>query len=398
VLRSTPRTLLLLAGLGLTLAAACGGPDRSNDYGTVSVPPQRPLLLGVSVAQTGDSSGDAMRIERGVRLAVEQAGAIKGHSVEVIVRDDGCSAEGSVAAARAFTGLPDLAGVVGPMCSSGRIPASLVYDDAKTLMLTPSCTASVLTGQVLDTVVRLAWNQEQGAIGGATFADKELHASRVFAVNDSTFYAKQQRDAFKETLEQRGDRLIADEYIEAADWDFTALVAQIKAANPDLIYFAGYLPAGRFLIQQVRYAGISAPFLGSDTLLDADAFIRESNTAAQGAYVTNARPVEGKRYGAFARVYHERWGEDPGPFTAQAYDAATVLLAAAKDVARNRNGTLTLDKKALRDAVLDTDRQGASGRIRFFKNGERVPDNVVVAVIKRVDGERFETVKEYKAE
>lgn len=392
-----PAVLALLVVL-LTILAACGEPDRSNDYGEVAVPPEQPLRIGVSIALTGDGSGDAQRIERGVRLAVEQVGTIKGHPLAVAVQDDRCSAEGSVAAAESFVAMPDLAGVIGPMCSSGCIPASLVYDDAKMLMLTPSCTASMLTGQVLDTVVRLAWNGQLAAIGGAKFADKELQASRVFAINDSTFYGKQQRDAFKETLEQRGRRLIADEYIEAADWDFTALVARIKAAQPDLIYFAGFLPAGRFLIQQIRYAGITAPFMAADALLDRDAFIRESNTAAEDAYITDARPVQGKKYDEFARAYRERWGEDPGPFSAQAYDAAVVLIEAIKDTARSTNGTLTIDRKSLRDAVLRTDRQGATGEIRFFPNGERVPEDVVISVIKQVEGDHFETVQEYTAE
>ena len=396
--RSRSAWILLLMPAAALVLIACRVRDTSNDFGTIVVPPDRPLLVGVSVAQTGDVSGDAQRIERGVRLAVEQASPIRGHAVDVVVRDDGCSAEGSIEAADAFTAMPEIAGVIGPMCSRGCIPASLRYDDAKMMMLTPSCTASVLTGQVLDTVVRLAWNGEAAAIGGAKFADKELGARRVFAINDSTFYGKQQRDAFKETLKQRGGRLIADAYVEATDWDFTALVAQIKAAKPDLIYFAGFLPAGRFLIQQIRYAGITAPFMGSGTLLDVSGFIRESNSAALGAYLTDVRGVEGKTYGAFARAYRERWDEEPGPFAAQAYDAAVVLLRAAREVAGGNEGRLVLDRKALRDAVLETDRQGASGRIRFFPNGERMPEDAVVAVVRRVDGDGFVTAREYPAD
>ena len=392
------RLAAILALAVMVLLTACGEPDRSEDYGTIVVPDGKPLVLGVSVALTGDSSGDAQRIERGVRLAVEEVETLKGHPLAVLVRDDGCSAEGSVAAAEAFTAADDIAGVIGPMCSRGCIPASLVYDDAKMLMLTPSCTASVLTGQALETVFRIAWNGEAAAIGGAKFASKDLKAKRVYAVNDSTFYGKQQRDAFKETLKHHDGRLIADEYISADEWDFTTLVTDIKAAQPDAIYFAGFLPAGRFLIQQLRYHGVKAPFIGSDVLLDVDAFIAESNTAAQGAYVTDTRPVEGKKYADFARRYRERWGEDPGRFSAHGYDAAHVLIAAIERVADSDDGVLVIDKWDLRMAMFRTDRQGASGKIQFFPNGERVLKHAAVAVIKRVDGSRFETIKEIKTD
>jgi ABC-type branched-subunit amino acid transport system substrate-binding protein len=386
---------VLIVVLALCLGA-CGEPDTSEDFGEVIVSAGQPIAVGVSVALTGEASGDAQAIERGVRLAVEQAGAVKGHPLAVEVRDDGCSAEGSVEVAREFGERVDVAGVVGPMCSRGCVPASLVYDDAKLLMLTPSCTASVLTGQVLDTVVRLAWNGEAAAIGGARFAAGELGAKRVYAVNDSTFYGKQQRDAFKETLKQRGGTLIADEYVQSQDWDFTTLVADIKAKAPDAIYYAGFLPAGRFLIQQVRYHGIAAPFIGADALLDVDAFIRESNTAARGAYLTDARSVEGKRYARFAQAYRERWGSDPGPWSGQAYDAAVVLIEALKKTADRRDGVLVVDRKALRDAVLETDRQGASGKIQFWPNGERKYEDAVVAVIKQADGDDFREVREYE--
>ena len=392
-----PRSILaaLIPALAW-LAIACGEPDTSLEFGEVVVRPGEPIVIGLSVALTGDTSGDARSIERGVRLAVEQAEAPKGHPLAVEVLDDGCSAEASVAAARAFAARSDVAGVIGPMCSRGCVPASLVYDEAKLLMLTPSCTASALTGQVMDTIMRLAWNGEAAAIGGARFAAGQLKVKRVYAVNDSTIYGKQQRDAFKETLKQRGGRLIADEYVQSEDWDFTQIVADVKEKQPDAVYYAGFLPAGRFLIQQLRYHGVSVPFIGTDALLDADAFIRESNTAAEGAYLTDARSVEGKKHEAFARAHRERWGTDPGPWSAQAYDAAVVLIEAIKKTADLRDGALVIDRRELRDAAFRTDRHGASGKLQFWPNGERRYHDAVVAVIKRADGDRFEEVREYE--
>jgi len=392
-----PRSVVVvLLPLLLWLAVACGEPDTSLEFGEVEVAAGEPIVIGLSVALTGDTSGDAQNIERGVRLAFEQAEAVKGHPLALEIADDGCSAEGSIAVARAFAPRADVAGVIGPMCSRGCVPASLVYDEAKLLMLTPSCTGSALTGQVLDTIMRVAWNGEAAAIGGARFVAGQLKAKRVYAVNDSTVYGKQQRDAFKETLKLRGGRLIADEYVQSEDWDFTHIVADVKEKQPDAVYYAGFLPAGRFLIQQLRYHGVSAPFIGSDALLDEEAFIRESNTAAQGAYLTDARSVDGKKYETFARAYQERWGADPGPWSAQAYDAAVVLIEAIKKTAELRDETLIIDRRELRDAAFRTDRHGASGKIGFWPNGERRYHDAVVAVIKRVDGNQFDEVREYE--
>ena len=395
---SVRRTLVIMVALtaALLCTAACSRRDVINEYGTIAIAPGRPIIVGVSVALTGDGSGDARAIEQGVRLAVDEAGRINGHSLEVKVLDDACSAEGSIAAARGFTATAAVVGVVGPMCSRGCVPASLAYDAAKLIMISPACTASVLTGQGFETVFRVAWNDELAATAGARFTIDDLKAKRVYAINDQTFYGKTQRDAFKVSLEERGGRLVADEKIDAADWDFTALVADIKAARPDLIYFGGFLPAGTFLIQQLRYAGVSAPFMAGDALLDTHRFITESNTAADGAYITDARPMQGPSYAEFARRYRERWREAPGGLSAYGYDAAQTLLRAVEKTASARSGALQIDQKALREAVADTDFNGASGRVQFSHTGERRVAGV--AVILRVSDGRFEVVKEYPPE
>ena len=379
----------------LLFVVACGPADTSLDFGSVVTAPGEPLVIGVSVARTGDTTGDAGRIERGVRLSVEEQGAIKGHLLVVDVRADGCTAEQSVAVAETFVAMGDVLGVVVPMCSPGCVSASLVYDDAHTLMVTPSCTASVLTNQGLETVFRIAWNDELGAIGGARFAARELKAKRVYAVNDGTFYGKTQRDAFKVTLKERGGRLIADETINAAEWDFTALVADIRAAEPDMVFFGGFLPAARFLVQQLRYAGVTAPFMGGDALWDAEGFVATANGAAEGAYVTDAGPLRDTPSDDFSRRYRERWGEDPGPFSALGYDAAHLILRAAEKTARTRDGGVLIDRRSLRDKVLQSDYTAATGRLRFFPSGER--RGSASAVVRRVENGAFVVVTEFEA-
>jgi branched-chain amino acid transport system substrate-binding protein len=392
------RTLCVMLALtaALLCTAACSKRDVINEYGTIEIAPGRPIIIGVSVALTGDDSGDGRAIEQGVRLAVDEVNRTTGRPIEVMVLDDGCSAEGSIAAARRFTAAAGVVGVIGPMCSRGCVPASLVYDEAKMVMITPACTASVLTGQGFETVFRVAWSDELAAAAGARFAAEALKAKRVYAVNDQTFYGKTQRDAFKVSLEERGGRLVADEKIDAGEWDFTGLVADIKAARPDLIYFGGFLPAGRFLIQQLRYAGVSAPFMAGDALADTRRFIAESNTAADGAYITDVRPAQGPSYAGFARRYRERWGDTPGGLSAYGYDAAQTLLRAVEKAAADKGGTLHIDQEKLRDAVADTDFNGASGRVQFLHTGERRVAGV--AVILRARGEGFEVVKEYPPE
>jgi branched-chain amino acid transport system substrate-binding protein len=362
---------MAFAGLLALAAAGCGPRDTSQEFGAVTVTAGRPLVVGVSVARTGDSSGDALQVERGVRLAVEEHGPVQRHPVEVVVRDDGCTAEGSLAAARDFIAMPDLLGVIGPMCSRGCVPASVEYDQARVLMVTPSCTASTLTNQGLETVFRVAWNGDLLGWGGGRYAAKQLKAKRVFALNDYTFYGKTLRDAFKVTLKDEGGRLVGDEIIDIGQTDFSDEVAQIRAARPDLVFYGGFLPSGRLLLEQMRAAGLTVPYMGGDTLLDREAFIVESGGAAEGAYALSAVPLRGKTYDDFARRFRDRWGDAPGTYAAEAYDATRALLNAADSSAERTRDALTIDRYELRQALLKTDLKGASGRLRFWPHGDR---------------------------
>ena len=62
---------------------------------------------------------------------------IAGHEVEFNHQDDGCSAEGGTAAARALVSEENIAGVIGTSCSSAGIPAAEILS-AEGVMLVSS--------------------------------------------------------------------------------------------------------------------------------------------------------------------------------------------------------------------------------------------------------------------
>lgn len=392
--RPWPAVAALALALALLLAAC--GETTTEPFGTLSVPAGEPLVIGLSLDQHGARAGDARTIERAVRLAVEQFEQDRALPLRIEIRDDGCDPRRAYAVAEEFATVPGIAGVIGPMCSGACVEAARAYDEAKLLMLTPSCTGHTVVNQGLETVYRVAWSGDLGPVYGARYAAGELKARRVYAVNDYTFYGKTQRDAFKTQLEDRGGDLIADEILDGAEWDFTSLVADIKAARPDLIFYGGYLPAGRFLIQQLRYAGVTAPVMVGDALRDAAGFIGTADGAAEGVYVLDAEPLHGKNWDAFARAYRERWDEEPGAFGGQGYDAARVLLRALEKTVQRDGRGYRVDREKLRDKVGRTDMQGATGRVRFFPNGERVAGGV--PVVLQVENGVFVEVKRYKAE
>lgn len=397
-MRSTTRggicrlRLLFLLGAVVLLILACRRGAGEEEWGTIRIPSGQPIRIGHSTSLSGGTAALGLPIDKAVRLAAEEKREIKGHRIEVDSQDDGCGSTGSLSVANRFTSDPLIVGVIGPMCSSGCVPASATYQDKKLVMITASCTGAAVTQQGHEVVFRVAWNDNVQGDGQAQFAKDDLKVKRVFAIHDQSIYAKGLKDAFKRSFEGGDRRVVAEEAITVGDKDFSALISKIRAANPDMIYFAGFVPEGTLLIQQLKQAGVNVPFMGADGIKDVEAFIRASGGAAEGAYVTDGNPIKGKIYDEFVQKYKARWNEDPGVFSPQGYDAMQVLFRALERVAKDEGGTLVIDRKALRDAIAATDYEGASGRIQFEKNGERkVAGGTLVTQVR---GGAFATVKE----
>lgn len=387
-------TLALAAALALAGCGKKGGEPQAqapqDEWGTITIGANDPIKLGVATALSGDVAPLGLPIRDAAVLAVEEKGQILGHRVEANVQDDGCAPEPSTNAARTLTADPLVAGVVGSMCSSGSIPASEVYDEAKLTMVSPSTTAPNFTTRGLQITFRTAWNDRIQGAAQAKFARDTLKAGTAVLLHDQSPYGQGLMEAFKENFEAAGGKVALLEGIAKGATDYSAVVSKVKPLNPDVVAFGGFIREGALLVKQLRDAGVKAIFMGADGI-DSAEFVTSAGGKAEGVYISNGQAMKGAAFDAFNKKWHDKYGADAPVFTAQTYDAAVILLNAIEKVAvKNADGSLTIGKKALRDAVLATEMDGASGPIAFDAAGDRKV--AAEAVIKQVKNGKIETV------
>ena len=70
--------------------------------------------------------------------------------------------------------------------------------------------------------------------------------------------------AFKESFEENGGKIVAEEAYVAKDTDFHANLTNIKATNPEFVFLPGYYEEVGLIIKQARELGIDVPFMGGD--------------------------------------------------------------------------------------------------------------------------------------
>jgi ABC-type transport system substrate-binding protein/ABC-type branched-subunit amino acid transport system substrate-binding protein len=360
-----------------------------DEWGVVTVKQGDPIKIGFAAGLSG-AGIDALGIdeERGAELANAAQSEVKGFKVELQVEDSGCNAEGGQTVATKFVADPQIAAVVGHMCSSSCTPAADIYSQNHYSMVSPSCTAPSLTGPGTGTDIfnRTAWNDTIQGPAAAQFVYNDLGVSKVATIHDGSPYAEQLGAEFSKAFEALGGQIVAAEAVNVGDTDMRPVLTRIKANEPELIYFSAFPAEGAFIRTQMADVGMEDVLMMGADGIRAQSFIDGAGEAAEGVYASAADIAEaGPGLQDFLVKYKDTYGEDPiAPFHAHAYDAYMMILDAIDRAAVvDQDGNLLIGRKALRDAIRSTtDFQGLTGTLTCSENGDCGRGVVAVSVVQ----------------
>jgi len=379
---------IALFGVLALVAAACGedevapgGGFSPGALGAVTVGPDEPIKVAVFESISGDTASLGVDQVRGVEIAIaDKGGELLGHPVELETLDDGCAAEQGTTGAQRIVADPQFVGVVGTSCSGAAVPAIEILSEAGYTMISGSNTSPVLTsiaGQEAaahkEGYFRTAHNDEIQGRAAATWAIEEFGVTKAATIHDGDPYTEGLATAFGSAFEELGGEIVLATAISKGDTDMRPVLTEVAAAGPELLFFPIFQPEADFIAKQAKdIEGLSdvATLMGADGLLS-DTFVVLPDT--EGMYFSGPAAPTGATYKEFVGKYDEQYGEKPiQAFHAHAYDAANVLFAAIEEVAvEDDDGTLHIDRQALRDAVGATSGfQGLTGTITCDEFGD----------------------------
>ena len=329
------------------------------------------IRIGVAGPMTGDQSVFGRDERRGVKLAVREwnhKGGLLGRKIELIVEDDQHDPRQAVIVANRLV-TDGVAGVIGHFNSNCSIPASAVYHRAGIPMISHGSTNPQLTEQGFRNVFRVCGRDDQQARVAADFVCKTLNLSRIAIIQDKTTYGQGIADEFRRWL-STACKVVYYGTIIQGDKDFHAVLTNVKAQTPDLIYFGGIYPEGGLLVKQARQLGIKALFMGGDGIMGPE-FITIAGSASSGVYATFGPDINKVPSAQqFIESYRKLYGE-PGPYSVYAYVAANILLSAIKECGSTKPSVLIA---YLHAHSFDT----ALGTIAFDNNGDVVHSPYVI--------------------
>ena len=190
-------------------------------------------------------------------------------------------------------------------------------------------------------------------------------------VQDKTTYGKGLADEMKKAINAGGMKEVLYEGINTGEKDYSALVSKIKQSGADLVYFGGLYTEGGLIVRQMRDQGVKAPLMGGDGISDTAEFVKEAGPMAQNVYYSIAAPDASKLPSAqaFIAAYKARFKTDVGPYSASAYAAAKIIIAAIEQGLKESGGKVPNRAVVLKNIAAMHDFPTPIGKVTFDGNG-----------------------------
>ncbi len=374
-----------LAAVSILAFAACSTGAASSapvtdPLGTVEIPAGEAVHIAYWGVLSGADASLGEDSKQGVEVAIDDLGGkFKGHDIRLTTEDGLCTPEGGATAAVKLAADSTLVGLVGSACSDEVVGGIKTITEAGLTTISPSNTRPALTAPDRDATyagyARTAHNDSfQGKVA-AEYAFNELGIKKAATIHDGSGYAEALVGVFETEFKALGGEIVASEAIAKGTTDMSTTLKTMAAATPDLIYMPLFIAEAGFLKSQIpSTTGLeNVKTMGADGHYSAD-FLKAAGNAAVGHYQTspNFSAFTGD-YAGFLEKRAAKFGGDAlSAFHAQAYDATNMLFAALEKVTiENADGSLSVPKGALRDAVFATkDFAGLTGTLSCSATGD----------------------------
>jgi len=386
-------TLFRLALLsGVVFSSACSSSTSTSTSAQSAAPDasSKVIKIGIDLPLSGAEAATGIPTRDGAVLAVEQAnakGVPGGYTFVAYDLDDAVQGAHDPAQGaqnvKQFVSDDAVLAMVGPFNSSVAQAQIPITNDAGLVQISPATTNPGLTKgdeaaklrtshPDVNTFFRVCTTDDKQGAAGASFARK-LGLKKAFIVDDNETYGKGLADVFEQQFEAGGGTVLGHEHLTKGQTDYKALLTKAHALGPDLVFYGGTtVTGGALLRKQMSDTGLGqVAFIGGDGISDAE-FLSSAGESADGVYYTVAAPETSKlpTATAFVAAYEKRWKSTVGPYSANAYAATNIEIAAIEKAMAAKGGALPTRADVLANVAATKGFASPIGTIGFDKNGD----------------------------
>jgi len=294
------------------------------------------ILIGITT-----SAGKGYFLE-GIRFALDEINGKGGirvgtqqRKLQIWVQEDQRSKDKGREVSQRFAQNQDVMAVIGHLNSGSAISASLIYNKAKILFITPGATNPLLTLHNLPYLIRSIPSDLDFGRQIARLGYRHAMKRIVIIFDRSTRYGKGLADIIAAQSDKIGIQIVSirsyllpneSKQKDLQTQELTQILNSIIDLNFDAIVFAGGVHQAAALILQARKMGIQAKFIGGDSL-DSPLLAQIAGQAAEGTIVPSVfnSDSQGRKQQQFNQKFFLTYGFLPDTWAVQGYDALKLL-------------------------------------------------------------------------
>lgn len=359
--------------------AGCGGKKAEDKV----------IKIGVFEPTTGENGGGGFQEVLGIRYAnqIHPTVTIGGeeYKVELVEVDNKSDKTEAVNAAQKLVS-EKVSVVLGSYGSGVSIAAGQIFADAKIPAIGCSCTNPQVT-EGNDFYFRVCFiDPFQGTVmANYAFQNGAKSAAVITQLGDD--YSSGLGSFFKDAFAGLGGNIVSEEQFQTNQTDFKAILTNIKAANPDIIFAPSSITTAPLIIKQARELGITATIAAGDTW-ENSTIIENAGADSEGVVLSTffdeAEPANDEAAAfieGFKKYLTDNKQEEIIPaVSALGYDSYLAAIKAIEDAG-------STDTTAIRDALKGIQIDGVTGSITFNETGDANKD---IAFIKTIKDGKFQ--------
>ena len=340
------------------------------------------IRVGFVSTLSGPSAALGVDIRDGFQLAVKMAGGkLGGLPAEVLIADDQFKPDVGRQAAEKLVRLDKVNFLTGYVFSNIMLASVPVAFENKIIYVSPNAAPSPFAGKQCNPYLFVAsWpNDAYHEAAGQHATNRGYKNTYLIAPNYQA--GKDSLTGFKRFYK---GNVTAEVYTQLGQLDYSAELAQVRAAKPDALYI--FLPGGMGInfIKQFVGAGLSkdvpliVPGFGSDQDI-----IRPVGEAMLGLFDTAhwAIDLDNAANKKFVAAFEKEYKRLPSVFASQGWDTAMLIDAAVRDT-KGRIEDVEAVRKALKAAKFESTR----GAFKFNRNQYPIQNYYLRVVAKDAQG------------
>jgi branched-chain amino acid transport system substrate-binding protein len=344
--------------------------------GTTAVGPAlaENVKVGVILPLTGKLARFGEMEQRSFLMAAEEinsAGGVNGNRIDLIIEDTTGRPDVGRSAIEKLILQDKVVVVGGGWSSSVTWAAATVAQQRKVPFLVNTASADKITEQGWKYIFRINPPVSEHTKALTSFLRKVARVKTASILHENTYSGQFGAKRFIKLCEELRIEVVMNEGYEVGAAELDALLMEVKAKAPDLVYINSSPMNASLFMQQAKMLDLNPKlYVGNAAGFASPEFQRNAAEAAEFVYShtlwTPSVPYPGAR--DYFDTFVAKYSHFPGYHGAQAYAAMTVIADALKRAE-------SLSPMGVRDALSETEMMTVLGPVKFVSYGKKTQQN-----------------------